>query len=152
MPDYAGAVAAIKTRLEDNWTTTPIAHQNEAAPETPWPPVDGDGKPTAWVYLEIIGNGSDQRAFGIPGSQLWLYRGHILVHVFVPIQDGSATAHTHAVAIGEIFRSAAFYRDEVAGAEVWTSGPWTDGGAIDPDQGNWFRVTCTIPFEFYYRG
>ncbi len=94
MPDYAGAVAAIKTRLEDNWTTTPIAHQNEAAPETPWTPVDGDGKPTAWVYLEIIGNGSDQRAFGIPGSQLWLYRGHILVHVFVPIQDGSATAHT----------------------------------------------------------
>lgn len=152
MPDYAGAVAAIKARLAANWSTTPIAGQNEDPPQDPWPPVDGDGKPTAWVYLEVVANGSQQRAWGMPGAQQWLYQGHILVHVFVPAQSGHATAQTYATAIGEIFRSKAFYRDEAAGAEVRTFGPWTDGGAIDPDQGAWFRVTVTCPFEFYYRG
>lgn len=152
MPDYAGAVAAIKTRFATAWTTTPIAYQNEAPPEATWPPVDGSGLPKAWVYLEVIANRTGLRAAGRPGSQFWLTEGHILVHIFVPPLDGTATAHGYAVTIGEIFRAKAFYRDEAAGAEVRTWAPMADGGSADAENGNYFRITVTIPFEFYYRG
>lgn len=151
MADYAGAVQAIQDRLSANWSTTPIVFQNEVRPD-PWPPIDGEGVPTPWVYCEVIGNASALRGFGLPGDQTWLYLGHVLVHVFVPQGWGTATAHAYAVSIGEIFRSVAFYRDEAAGAEVRTWSPRTDGGSSDADNGNWFRVTCTVPFEFYYRG
>src|SRR4051812_35861289 len=40
MADYAGAVAAIKQRMMDNWTTTPVVFQNDTPPVMPWPPVD----------------------------------------------------------------------------------------------------------------
>ena len=152
MADYAGAVAAIKARLAAGWTTTPIAQQNEAPPQSPWPPVDGDGRQTSWVYLEVVANDSRLRAAGLPGSQLWLTEGHILVHIFVPLLAGTDLAHGYAVTIGEIFRAKAFYRDEAAGAEVRTWAPRADGGTMDPENGNYFRVTCTVPFEFYYRG
>lgn len=152
MADFAGAVAAIRQRLIDNWSTTPIAFQNENFE----PPADpNSGAPVPWVFLEVIGNQSEQRSVGTPGSQEWLYEGHILAHVFVPVNSGVALAQGHAVAVGEIFRAAQFY-DSAPGCCVRSGyggeGPRTDGGATDADDGNWFRVTCTIPFEFYYRG
>lgn len=152
MADYAGAVQAIRDRLAANWTTTPIAYQNEAfdAPVDP-----NSGNPTAWVALEVIGNGSEQRTIGGNGGHDWIYRGHILAHVFVPVNDGIATAHAHAVTLGEIFRGAQFY-DSTAAHCVRSAyggeGPSTDGGGISADQGNWFRVTMTCPFEYYHRG
>lgn len=152
MADLAGAIAAIKSRFSTNWTTTPIALQNEKPPQQPWPPVDGAGLKRAWVYLEVVPTQSALRAAGMPGSQFWLTEGHILVHIFVPPLDGTATAHGYAVTIGEIFRAKAFYRDEAAGAEVRTWAPVHDGGSQDAENGNYFRVTVTIPFEFYYRG
>jgi hypothetical protein len=71
----------------------------------------------------------------------------------VPINDGIAIAQQYAVAIGEIFRAASFYND---GNNVLRTGidpaPRTDGGGTDADSGNWYRVTMTCGFEFYYRG
>ena len=147
MADYAGAVAAIKQRLSDNWTTTQIAFQNET-PGEPWPPVDVNGSPVAWVYLEVIAATSGLRGVGLPGSQTWLYEGNIFVHVFVPVGTGTVLANQYAVSIGEIFRAKSFYRDESAGAEVRTWSPRMDGGASAAANGNYFRVSCTIPFEF----
>ena len=152
MPDYAGAVAAIRDRLAANWTTTPIAYQNLpfAAPTDP-----NSGNPSPWVFLEVIGNGSDLRTVGQPGNHDWTYRGHILCHVYVPVNDGIETAHAHAVALGEIFRAKQFY-DASPPSCVRTGyggeGPRTDGGGTDADDGNWFRVTMTCPFEYYHRG
>ena len=154
MADYAGAVAAIQARLTANWTTTKVGFQNDKPPSTPWPPVDGNGDPEPWVYFEVIGNGSALRGAGLPGSQEWLYEGHLLAHVYVPVQTGIAVAHQHAVAIGEIFRVKQFY--ETAPATCvrtgYGDGPWTDGGEMNPEHGTYFRVTMTCPFQFYYRG
>lgn len=152
MADYAGAVAAIRTYFVDRWVDglnprTPIAFQNEAFADQTVP----------WVYFEVIGAGSALRGIGTPGSRVWLYRGDILIHVFVPVGYGAADAHTLAVAAGEIFRAKQFY-DSAPGCAVRTGvgpdgeGPRTDGGGSSADDGNWWRVTCTIPFEFYYRG
>lgn len=152
MADYAGAVAAIKQRMLDNWTTTPIQFQNAIPDQQPWPPVDpntGNGIP--WVYFEVMGSSSGLRGVGKPGSHVWLYRGIIAAHVFVPINSGTDLAQQYAVTIGEIFRAQGFYNDG-NGAIVRTWSPQTDGGGSNADDGNWWRVTCTIPFEFYYRG
>lgn len=151
MADYAGAVAAIIARLRANWTTTPVQAQNEQPPQEPWPPQDGNGSPTPWVYVEVIGNESSLRGIGLPGNQAWLYLGHVLAHVFVPTGTGTELAHQYAVSIGEIFRAKAFYSDTPPNM-VRTWSPRTDGGGIAADNGNWFRVTMTCPFEFYYQG
>lgn len=145
---YAGAVAAIRERLQANWTTTPIAFQNERFTH-PTDPISGEGAP--WVYLEVIGNYSELRGAGTPGDNIWCYDGHILIHVFVPVNSGVELAQQLAVAAGEIFRAAGFYNDG-QGSIVRSWSPQTDGGGISDDDGNWFRVTCTIPFEYFHRG
>jgi hypothetical protein len=147
MADYAGAVAAIKQRMIDNWTTTPIDFQNES----PQQHVDANGSPIPWVYCEIIGNGSSLRGAGTPGDHIWIYSGLIAAHVFVPVNTGTDLAQQYAVAIGEIFRAQGFYSDD-AGRIVRTWSPRTDGGGSDADDGNWFVVTCRIPFEYLHRG
>lgn len=147
MADYAGAVAAIKARFAANWTSTPIAYQNE----------DFADQVVPWVYFEIINSTADLRGAGTPGAHVWLYRGNIFIHVFVPKGQGSAEATALAVAAGEIFRAQQFY-DATPGCAVRTGvgpdgeGPRVDGGGSAADDGNWWRVTCTVPFEFYYRG
>lgn len=151
MADYAGAVQAIRDRLVANWTTTPISFQNEPFE----PPVDpNSGNPAPWVALEVIGNESELRAAGTPGDHVWIYRGHILAHVYVPVNDGIALAQQYAVTIGEIFRAASFYND--GQGNILRTGidpaPRTDGGGSGDDEGNWYRVTMTCGLEFYYRG
>lgn len=148
MPDYAGAVEAIEQRMRDNWTTTSVGFQNGDDPAKQ----DAQGNPVPWVYFEVIGNKSGLRGVGKSGDHVWLYPGLIAAHVFVPLGSGAKLAQQYAVAIGEIFRAAAFYQDPATGTEVRTWSPWTDGGDSAADKGNWWRVTCRIPFEYLHRG
>ena len=143
MADFAGAVAAMRARFESAWTATPVAFQNE--------PFDKPNPPSPWVYFEVLGNQSEIRGAGTPGDNIWLDEGHILIHVFVPVNSGDAQARAHAVAAGEIFRAAGFYNDG-QGSIVRTAAPRVDGGGTASDDGNWFRMTCVIPFEYYHRG
>jgi hypothetical protein len=146
MVDYAGAVAAIKQRMIDNWTTTPIVFQNAGNEYDP-----SSASQTPWVYFEVLGSSSGLRGVGTPGSHEWLYRGFIMAHVFVPVNSGTEIAQQYAVTIGEIFRAKEFY-NSTPPACVRTWSPQTDGGGSDADDGNWWRVTMSCPFEFYYRG
>jgi hypothetical protein len=151
MADYAGAKAAIKARLVDNWLTTPITVQNEA-PSDPWPPLDADAVLLPWINLEVAGTGSDIIGQGSPGNQVWLYTGWIYIHVFVPVNTGIEQADTLAVAAGELFRRKTFYDDVSPGCYIRTWAPSVDGGGISDDDGNWFRVTASIDFEYWHRG
>lgn len=151
MPDIAGAMAAIEERLASNWTTTRIAYPNKI-PDQPWPPVDpATGANAPWVLVEVANTSSAPRAAGQPGNQFWLYHGLIAVHVYVPVNDGLATARQYATAIGEIFRNATFY-DDTPGYQVSTVAPRLDGGGPGDDDGVWYRVSVTIPFDYYHRG
>lgn len=150
MADFAGAKAAIRQRLVDNWTATPITFQNEA-PAAPWPPVDADGFTAPWVNLDIATLDSAMRGAGTPGNQVWVTHGTIRVHVFVPTGQGDAQASQYATDIGEIFRAKVFYRDE-PGCYVRTWAPRVDGGGPGDDDRNWFRVTMSVPFEYWHRG
>jgi hypothetical protein len=161
MADYAGAVAAINARFLAQWVNgsarkTPVAFANEPPNDgvdeiSPWPPVDGAGSPVPWVYFEVIGSGSEVRGVGTPGNNVWIYRGGIFIHVFVPEGSSVETAHGLVIAAGEIFRAATFYQDG-QGAKVISMSPQTDGGSSDADNGNQFRVTCFVPFEYFHHG
>lgn len=148
MADFAGAVAAIKARIAAQWATTPVGYMNEGKPQTH---NDVSGEPEPWVLVEIVGTGGDIHAAGKPGNRVWLYDGLIHAHVFVPAGTGDATAREHAVALGEIFRGAQFY-DDTPGHAVRCWAPRVDGGGNGSDDGLWFRVTATIPFEYWHRG
>lgn len=150
MADYAGAKAAIRSRLEAGWTTTRITYQNEQ-PAAPWPPVDVDGVLLPWVNLEIASLGSQIWTFGTKGNRGWRYNGIIYVHVFTPVGGGDAQANDLAVAAGEIFRAAKFY-DNGAGSYVQSLSPQVDDGDSGSDDGNWFRVTTSVDFTYWHRG
>ena len=151
MPDYAGAKAAMRQRLVDGWTATPIIFQNKAPASGSWPPVDGDGVLLPWVNLEIKGTGSKIAGTGTPGNHLWRYDGIIYVHVFVPVGSDDAAATEYAVAIGELFRAAEFY-NATPGTGVRTLAPSIDDGDDGDDDGNWFRVSMSVPFTYWHRG
>lgn len=153
MSDYAGAKAAIRARLEANWTTTRITYENEV-PDAPWPPVDADPDFPAllpWVHLEVAALQTRQRGAGVPGSQIWVTDGFIYVHVFVPANSAIETADQYAVTIGEIFRAKVFY-NAGDGCYVRTWAPNVGRGEPGSDDGAYFRVSLSVPFEYWHLG
>lgn len=142
---YAGAEEAIRTAAEA-WTTTPIALPNTRFDK----PVDANGNPTPFIALEIVSFGNTLEGQGKPGSLTWRKEGAILGHVFVPVNTGDATAKQYADTFGEIFRAKKLYDNAGAGCYVRTFAPDVDGGG--PADGNYWRVTVTINFEYWHRG
>ncbi len=150
MPDFAGAKAAIRSRLEAGWTTTRITYQNET-PAAPFPPTGAGAVLVPWVNLEVEGGEAEIVGTGTPGNHVWTYEGTIMVHVFVPIGSGDALATQYAITIGELFRAAQFY-DSTPGFAVRTLAPSVDPGGSADDDGLWFRVTMSVDFVYWHRG
>lgn len=155
MPDYAGAVAAIKARLVANWTTTAIAYVNKQ-PEPPFPPIDSaTGNPAPVLVCEVTGSGSSVYTFGNVGNRFFIYEGLIVLHILVSIDEGDARAQQLAVNAGEVFRAATFYQD-ANGSYIRTiaPNPPDGGGKADIEGlqiGASFRVTVTINFQYFHR-
>lgn len=151
MADYAGAVAAARAYFVARFSASPVAYQNEDQPADPWPPQDGSGRPIPWCYFEMIETDTALRGAGLPGSQTWLTSGHIRIHVFAPKGYGYVEQLAIAKLAGDVFRAATFYNSD-PGAKVVCYGPSVRGGETASDDGNWFGVTVTIPFEFFFLG
>lgn len=161
MPDYAGAVAAIKALLVQNWVDgssnplTPIYYANKQ-PDLPFPPIDpATGNQAPCIICEVVGSKSDIYTFGDAGNRFWIYDGLIILSCLVAINDGDEVAGSTAAAAAEIFRAKTFYVD-ANGSYIRTVSPNPpDGGsaaAIEGVQaGSSFRVSCSIPFQFFLR-
>lgn len=166
MGTYMGAKAAMRQRLEDNWTTTRIIGPNET-PADPWPPTTTDPafpdfpKKAPFVFFEVVSlPGQNLRGVGTPGDHLSVTRGFIYAHVFVPVGSGDELAGQYAEEIGEIFRTSVFYNSG-DGCYVRTWVPRVDEGGdgggdadeiADVSSGNWFRQTMSVPFEYWHQG
>jgi hypothetical protein len=163
MGSYTAAKAAAKAVLSGAWATTPIAYQNEV-PADPWPPQTTPGGSSfpvmqPWVYFEMATMpGQTIRGVGVPGDQLSQTNGMIFVHVFVPDGTGEATATQYAETIGELFRSKKPYEADGCYLRTWV--PRVDEGGDAGAQsevagvntGNWFRVTMSVPFQYFHQG
>lgn len=154
MPDYAGAVAAIKQRLRDNFTACRVEEEN-LTPAQPWPPIDDNAIPQPFVVVEVTANSSDIQGVGAPGAQLNVDYGHVRAHVCVETGSGNALAQQLATQIAAIFRNKEFY-NETQGFCVRTWRPYTDPGGISEIEwegvtaGQYWRVTMTAEFEYWH--
>jgi hypothetical protein len=146
--DLAGALAAIETKLQTEWTTSRVV-LDANNPGDNWPPTDSNGELLPWVWLEILDTDASIIGFGTATNRTVLDSGLCKFHVMVPSGTGLSVARAHAVAIGEIFRHKEFYKSE-AGVAVRTLTPRV-GREVSNDEGNWVSMTCTVEYEFYHR-
>ena len=161
MSDYPGAVAAIKSRLAEQWVDvsgnpkTLIVAVNKL-PEPPFPQIDSaTGNPAPFLVVEVAGSRSEAHTFGVPGNRFFLYSGLIIIHAMVQINEGVERAQQIATDAAEIFRAATFYQ-QANGSYIRTVAPNPpDGGASaeleGATAGPFFRVTATIPFDYFHR-
>lgn len=144
--DYAGAVAAIQAKFTAEWVIgavarTPVGFINQTAPVAK----NEAGQPAPWVLFEIVHAGSYRHT-----NAIRVYDGIIKAHVFLPKGTGDADGLALAIAAGEIFRNKVFYDGVTAGCYVRSGHdlpPRVDDGDITSDDGKWFTLTASIPFE-----
>ncbi len=93
---------AVHDYLSLQWTSTPIAWENEAFT----PPIANDGSPMPFLIVEIEGTGYDQMSIGSGGSatELWRESGTVFGHVLVPAGTGSTVARQLATAFITLLR------------------------------------------------
>lgn len=164
MPDYAGAVAAIKERLVSQWVdgsgkpTTLIASVNKQ-PDLPFPPIDpATGNQAPFLICEVTGTKSEIYTFGGSGNRFFVYDGLIILHIMVMNNEGVERAEQLAVSAGEIFRAATFYQD-ANGSYVRTVAPNPSDGGLGRrlmyqegvELAALFGVVVTIPFQYFHR-
>lgn len=130
MTDFADAEAAIVSRLEANWTSTPLA-----VPGKPFA-----AQEAAWVKLEVLNFAEEQRSIGAPGDNLFRSEGLISIHVFVRKGTDAATSRTHAKALAALFRAQTF-------SGVICDAATISGLGEGSDDGKWARRTVTVPFS-----
>ncbi len=88
---FEDAAKAIESRLQANWSTTPIKFENAPFAETT----------SAYVALYIRDGEGNQVSLGTPALRRW--PGLIIVQVFVPENTGTRKAREYADDIGPIF-------------------------------------------------
>lgn len=144
---WVSTVAAIQARVTANWTLTPIAQvtfENEQFDI----PVDGNGDPVEWVYVEIMGGRGELAGFGKKDANLIRRNGIIMCHAFTPINIGGARALELAEGAGALFATKSF-----SGIQCWVPNP-PSPPAGDTELGNravngsWWRTYVTIPFQY----
>ncbi len=154
IPSLEGAKAAIRARLVERWgDTTPIAGENTDLDLRTGKAIqkqDSDAFNVPWIYLMIEDAGANQLSFGLPGSRQFVDDGIVRVVVFVPEGDGRARADELADRVAAIFRVQEFH-NEVPGRAVRTWTPRRDPNGKD-DDGLWWSVIVSVPFEFLYLG
>lgn len=129
------ARAAIRTRIEQNWTATPVAFWGEdydPPKNRPWVLVERDAVPA-----------SESSIYGSVGKRVAQDPGLIIAHCFVPKRTGDDRAYEIAQAFGELFRV-----QKIGPAQTGT--PSLSPSEQGDEDGSWLRVTVTIPFTVSY--
>ena len=132
--------AAIRAHLEANWTSTPLAWENEAFE----PPTDGLGNPTPWVMVEIGGDLYAQASIGAgsAAANLWREEGLVWFHVFVAAGTGSALARQHARALVDLFRGLT-----LAGGAIRFRDASIGRGEPGDEDGKFWRISASVEWQ-----
>lgn len=129
------ARASIRTLIETNWTATPICWFGEdfdPPEQAPWLMVERDAIPA-----------SQSSVYGSSGKRVVQDPGLIIGTVFYPRGAGDDGAYALAEAFGELLRT---QKIGWAQTDAPTMGPVEDGS----DDGDWLRISVTVPFTVSY--
>jgi uncharacterized protein DUF4128 len=137
------AKTAIRAYIEAGFTAAPLLWPNERHSDT--------ATPQSFVAVEVKGATNNIRGIGLPGSRLFIHGGVIMAHVFVPFGVGQATGDDLADAIALLLT-----RKDIpapSGVQVVrTEDPSTYDGELSDEDGNYWRISVSVPFDFYYSG
>jgi hypothetical protein len=133
--EWADVVAAVRAWLDAEWSAAPVAWPNESFDQP-------HGEP--WLYAEVLPSDTESTAFGSAGLRIVQDHGVIGFHVFVPNGTGVDAAFRIARTVGELFRL------QTLAAGVETGAPQVGGSGQGDDDGNWFRVSVSIPVTSTY--
>jgi hypothetical protein len=139
------ARAAIRSFVESRFTAAPLVWPNERtfAPDVP----------AAFVAVEVIGLDNAIRGVGDPSNRLFIHSGLIMAHCFAVFGTGSGAADTMADALADLLtRQDILISGAAESPLVRTEDPTTHDGELGSEDGNYWRVTVSVPFDFYYWG
>lgn len=125
----------IRQRIESEWSTTPIAWENEHF-QTPEPPAP-------YILVQHDSGEIEQRSIGgaAPTGPRWTEQGATLVHVMTPVGMGAQHAFQLAQSLTYVFRGLTLAGDlEVMEIGVGDAGPGDDDGM-------WWRLVVRIWWE-----
>jgi hypothetical protein len=128
--DWDAVFDLMKAVLDDEWSETPIAYQNEDFVQ-----VYG----TPWIYAELLPIDGDAPHFNSPGLSFGSGVGLIACTVFVPTGTGVRDAFRIAKLIARVIRL------RTLGTGIETGAATVAGAGTDDDEGSWFRVSATAP-------
>lgn len=127
---------AIKTYVTANWTSCPIAWENEdfVRPEPLAP----------WILFEITGTYYQQESIGDSPqfANRWDEAGVMFFHVFVPKGTGSALARQYAKAVANLFRGTLLISDSL---EFMTAS--IGEGNISDEMAVYYRISVSIEWR-----
>ena len=129
------ANAILRTRLVDNWTTTPIAFANfEFDPANPGGSFPANG---SWIFWdEIIASTSDQASIGATSNRERDISG-IVIDIFTPANEGPGAALDLVEELKDLFR-------------------WFQSGGLvtrslriisSEKDGEWFKISLFLPYR-----
>jgi len=134
----AQAQAAIRTRLEANFTAIPLSWPNEAfvVPDAP----------AAFAQIEFLTDPASLAGLGGGRfANLWRQTGRIEAHILVPSPQlsgaGLTAALDYAEQIAAVFRS---YRD----ADLSCFAAWVEPGTRDGENGNYWTAHAIVELHF----
>lgn len=121
--------SAVAARLGTNWTTTPIAYENQ--PFTP--PAAG-----GWVELTVLGGNGVTRGMAGDGSGMAVQdTGLIAINVYTPVGSGTKTGRGYADTLAALFEHKLF-----SGVTTYTA-TLTARGVVN----GWHQLNLSIPFR-----
>jgi hypothetical protein len=119
---------AYEARIKSTWTETPVAWEN-----TIYKPVEGE----AFIEPSLVVADGYKASLSKTGA-LNRFEGFLNINIYVPVNTGTAEAYKIASKVVDIF-----YSYDIGGIYFETGYPAPSG-----QQGNWYRLTVTIPFVY----
>ena len=132
----ATAYNAIRSHLVANWTSTPLAWDNEAFAK-PEPPVP-------FVLVQVTGSIYEQMTIGAETRQANRFQeeGQLLLTIIVPLGTGSDVARQHAEALATMFRGLTLDASDIEFLDMSIG----LGRAAD-DDGPWWALPMRIDWR-----
>lgn len=144
---FAPAEAAIKGYVAANFSAWPIRWQGDPDFRSP---LNVNGSPAPFIEAEIIGGYNRLVGFSKVGNRVFIHPGLIRFYLCIPNGTGTAVANEIADQLSAFMQRAEF--GQSGDQMVRTLDFSTNGGVAGYEDGNYFVLQSSVPFDFYYAG